>query len=94
MAAIKIPLFDHEDLEKIVTEKIEELKEQFIPKYVIEDAIDKISHAAIPDRYQDEYERAAYADGQGEAILILQECLKEAADGKSKEEQSSGDDNI
>ena len=82
MAAIKIPLFDHEDLQEIVNKKIEELKDQFVPKYVVEDAIDKIMATHIPDTYQDDDERAAFADGQGEAILILRECLREAADDK------------
>ena len=52
-------------------------------KYVVEDAIDKIMATPIPDTYQDDDERAAFADGQGEAIMILRECLKEAADDQS-----------
>ena len=86
MAAIKFPLFDHEDLQEIVNKKIEELKDQFVPKYVVENAIEKIMAAPIPDDYQDDDEKAAFADGQGEAVWILRECLKEAADDDQDQE--------
>lgn len=86
MGAIQIPLFDHEDLKEIIDNAIEDLKEKFVPRYVIEDAITKIKAAPIPEEFALENERAAYAEGAWAAIVILQKCVKEeAADDKETE---------
>lgn len=89
MAQITVPVvMDHEYLDKAVKEAIEEVKKKFIPKYVIKDAISKIMQSDIPLSYEDEYERAAFADGQGEAVSILRECIKEF-----EKEQEAADEN-
>lgn len=90
MAQIKIPVvMDHEYLDKTIKEAIEEVKKNFIPKYVIEDAISQILQSDIPLEYVNENERAAYADGQGEAVFILRECIKESEKDQEAEDEQS-----
>ena len=68
---------------KAESDKVKEQLEHIndcVPKAVIEDAIDRIKGTTIPNDFEDEYLRAAYAEGMYDAIVILQKCLKEAAD--------------
>lgn len=71
------------------------LNQEYVSRKTIEMAIDEIMISDIPEDYVDGNERAAFADGQGTAVMMLREYLKEAADEpEQKEEQSSGHDHI
>lgn len=56
------------------------LNQEYVSKEDIDEAIAEIMRSDIPLNYVDEYERAAFADGQGDALSKLKELLWRAAD--------------
>lgn len=56
------------------------LNHEYVSKDDIDEAISEIMKSDIPICYVDDFERAAFADGQGSAVMMLREYLqKEAA---------------
>lgn len=62
------------------------LNQEYISKEDIDEAIAEIMRSDIPLNYVDENERAAFADGQGDALSKLKELLWRAADEADKAE--------
>lgn len=56
------------------------LNQEYVSKEDIDEAIAEIMRSDIPLNYVDECERAAFADGQGDALSKLKELLWRAAD--------------
>lgn len=64
------------------------LNHEYVSKEDIDEAISEIMKSDIPICYVDDFERAAFADGQGSAVMMLREYLqKEAADGPEQTEE-------
>ena len=64
------------------------LNQEYVSKEDIDEAISEIMRSDIPICYMDGYERAAFADGQGSAVMMLREYLqKEAADDPERTEE-------
>lgn len=56
------------------------LNQEYVSKEDIDEAIAEIMRSDIPLNYVDECERAAFADGQGDALSKLKELLWRSAD--------------
>lgn len=64
------------------------LNHEYVSKEDIDEAISEIMKSDIPICYVDEYEKAAFADGQGSAVMMLREYLKkEVANGPKQTEE-------
>ena len=64
------------------------LNKEYVSKEDIDEAIAEILRSDIPLDYVSEYERAAFSDGQGDALSKLKELLWRNTDAKKEQENS------